>query len=272
MSDLTPAFYLEHLRADSDAFLAAVREGSQPPLPQVSGCPDWNLADLLIHLGYVHRLQGNRVRARVREFVQYSPEEWERVTELPPQFLAWVDEGSPSDVAIPQELLSWYDAGAALLLDTLENVSPGDQIGTWFPPDQTAGFWQRRMAHETAVHRWDAQSAVGREEPIDAALARDGIDEMVDVQIPMFRVWEIPRAGSGESYHFHTTDTDGEWLVRFDGEEARVTREHAKADVAVRGTASDLLLFLWGRLPADRLEVFGDRELLVRYRELVPPG
>jgi hypothetical protein len=51
-----------------------------------------------------------------------------------------------------------------------------------------------------------------------------------------------------------------------------VTREHAKGDVAVRGTASDLLLFLWGRLPGERLEVLGDASLVGRYFELVPPN
>ena len=50
-----------------------------------------------------------------------------------------------------------------------------------------------------------------------------------------------------------------------------MTREHAKGDVAVRGTASDLLLFLWGRLPGKNLEVLGDASLLGRYFELVTP-
>ena len=34
---------------------------------------------------------------------------------------------------------------------------------------------------------------------------------------------------------------------------------HAKGDVALRGTASDLLLWAWNRVPVDdRFEVFGD--------------
>jgi hypothetical protein len=48
-----------------------------------------------------------------------------------------------------------------------------------------------------------------------------------------------------------------------------VTREHAKGDVAARGTASDLLLFLWGRVPADSLEVFGDADLLARFSQAI---
>jgi predicted lipid carrier protein YhbT len=69
--------------------------------------------------------------------------------------------------------------------------------------------------------------------------------------------------------HFHSTDGDGEWLARLGAEGLVVTREHAKGDVAVRGVASDLLLFLYGRVGTERLEVFGDAALLARWRELV---
>ncbi len=129
------------------------------------------------------------------------------------------------------------------------------------------------MAQETAVHRWDAQAALGDPEPIEPELACDGIDEVLDVIVPSrLRGPEDAREGHGETYHFHRTDGPGEWLVRFDAQGATVTREHAKGDVAVRGAASDLLLFLWGRLPGERLEVLGDASLLGRLFELVPPG
>jgi hypothetical protein len=127
------------------------------------------------------------------------------------------------------------------------------------------------MAHETAVHRWDAQLANGAAEPIEAELARDGIDEALDVYQPRWCRPKSTIAGNGESYHFHRTDGEGEWLVEFEGEGMRVSRKHARADVAVRGTASDLVLFLWQRIPGRRLEVLGDAALLDRYFELVPP-
>jgi hypothetical protein len=74
----------------------------------------------------------------------------------------------------------------------------------------------------------------------------------------------------GETYHFHRTDGEGEWLVRFEGDEVTLRHEHGKGDVAVRGPAEDLFLWLWGRIPADRPEVHGDASLLNHYRELVP--
>jgi predicted lipid carrier protein YhbT len=66
--------------------------------------------------------------------------------------------------------------------------------------------------------------------------------------------------------HLHCTDLDGEWLVTLTSPRPTVERVHAKGDVAARGTASDLDLFLWGRIGGDALEVFGDRELLDRFQ------
>ena len=73
----------------------------------------------------------------------------------------------------------------------------------------------------------------------------------------------------GETLHFHATDGDGEWLVRLEADGPVFTREHSKGDVAARGTASDLLLFAYGRVSVDQLDVFGDASLLTRWRELV---
>ena len=40
-----------------------------------------------------------------------------------------------------------------------------------------ASFWGRRMAHETAVHRADAELATGREPAFAPDIAADAIDE-----------------------------------------------------------------------------------------------
>ena len=57
--------------------------------------------------------------------------------------------------------------------------------------------------------------------------------------------------GNGETLHFHRTDGDGEWLVRLTPDGPEVERAHAKGDVAVRGSASDLLLARAGRVGLD---------------------
>ena len=76
-----------------------------------------------------------------------------------------------------------------------------------------------------------------------------------------------PVTGEGETIHLHCTDGEGEWLVRLAPDGATVTREHAKGDVAARGTASDLLLLVWGRITPDAVDVFGDAALLARWQD-----
>jgi uncharacterized protein (TIGR03083 family) len=122
------------------------------------------------------------------------------------------------------------------------------------------------MAHEVAVHRWDAQTAAGDPHPIDRVLAVDGIQEAFD--LAPVRLAANPPRGTGETIHFHCTDGEGEWLLRLTPDGLVVTQEHAKGDVAARGSASDLLLMVWGRLGPDAVDVFGDAALLERFQEL----
>jgi predicted lipid carrier protein YhbT len=73
------------------------------------------------------------------------------------------------------------------------------------------------------------------------------------------------------SVHIHCTDVPGEWLVTPSDDGLVVTREHAKGDAAIRGTASDLNLVMWRRTPLTAVEVIGDAtvaEQLVAYASL----
>ena len=68
------------------------------------------------------------------------------------------------------------------------------------------------------------------------------------------------------SVHLHCTDADGEWTVAAGSDgQVEVTREHAKGDAALRGTAADLLLVLTQGLPVDAVAVFGDADLAARF-------
>ena len=89
------------------------------------------------------------------------------------------------------------------------------------------------MAHELAVHRYDAELAHGTPGPFDPDMAVDGIDEFYDVLVPFSaRRWERPLPAG--SLHLHRTDGPGEWLVRAVDGAVVATHEHAKGDVAVR--------------------------------------
>jgi uncharacterized protein (TIGR03083 family) len=248
---MDPVAHLDALQRESAAMTEAARRGVSAAVPS---CPGWTVADLVHHTGGVHRW--------VTQIVEQRPAEGDGFRDIR-------RAAPPPD----EELADWFAAGADALQTTLRAADPADAAWTWTRRANDVAFWYRRMAQETAVHRWDAQAAHGDAQPVESELAADGADEFLEMFLPGLRNREADPPMAGERFHFHRTDGPGEWLVAF-GEDGRiaVTREHAKGDVAVRGPASDLLLFVWGRTGEDQLEVFGDASLLDRWRALVLPA
>ncbi|HEX6569535.1 MAG TPA: maleylpyruvate isomerase N-terminal domain-containing protein [Acidimicrobiales bacterium] len=238
--------YLASLAADTDLLLATAGGALDLPVPT---CPGWTCERLVGHMGRVHR--------------------WTA---------AWVTTGSAQQVEpapAGPAVVEWARAGRDELVAALAAADPDGHVDTWAGPQPTV-FWPRRMAIEAALHRFDAQSTVGDTTPIGTDLALDGIDEMFAVVLPWRGTAELE--GTGETIHLHATDPDlaaaagsagGEWLVTLGAEGVSVEHAHAKGDVAVRGSASDLLLLLWNRVGADRFQVFGDATLLDRWRTAV---
>jgi len=235
--------YCAAIRREGHALGAAARAAGVDRA--VPSCPDWQVADLLGHVGRLHHW----VAAIVESAGDDPPDHWS-AAEPPPAAVR----------------LEWFESGVDLVADALLRVDPASPAWSW-TDDRTAGFWARRQANETAVHRWDAQLAARTTEPIEHDLAVDGIDEFFDL-IPFWRR-ESTLHSAGESIHLHCTDGDGEWLVRLAADGVLVTREHAKGDVAMRAPASDLLLFLYGRADRTAADVFGDASLLDRWQQLV---
>jgi uncharacterized protein (TIGR03083 family) len=258
--------YLATLHTNTQSLIDAARLGLEPPVPS---CPGWTVADLVGHIGGVDWYWWHHVSNRAQEQSGMPPKE---TFASYPGLVDWLNqswEGKADPAAAPRGLVDWYAEGARRLEETFRQTDPEEPIWHW-SGDNRGITHMRMQAIETAVHRWDAENAHGRAQPVDAELARDGIDQHFEVMIPVGRRRGEYRRGSGESYHFHRTDGEGEWLVRFEGDDVKLSREHARADVAVRASAADLFLYLWGRVPAGKLEVFGDASLLDRYRELVP--
>jgi uncharacterized protein (TIGR03083 family) len=240
MARLNAAAYLAALRSDTDTLVeAGGRAGLDAPVPS---CPDWRVAELFKHVGRVHRFVA--ACARANEFV--SPDT------LP---------GSPGDA----DLAAWVRDGAAALVEAIDR--PADQATWTWSPEHTFGFWQRRTAHETAIHRVDAELAGGAASPIADRLAADGIDEWL--HLLSLRPQAAPLAGHGETLHLHCTDVAGEWLVRLGEAGPEIEAIHAKGDVAVRGPASDLLLVLLRRADPGTVEVLGSRPVLDGFLERV---
>ena len=149
----------------------------------------------------------------------------------------------------------------------LVDARPEREVWTWTGQNQNVEWVRRRMAQETAVHRWDAAHAVGQPDDIDALVAADGIDEF----LTYFTDAEGVDGDLGGTVHLHCTDTPGEWFISsLTSDGIAFTREHTKGDVAIRGKASDLLLWLWRR-DAGPVDIVGDAELGARFRQRVRP-
>jgi uncharacterized protein (TIGR03083 family) len=241
-------WYLDHVTADAARF-AAVLETAAHDLP-IQACPGWDLGRLAEHLGQIHRWAAFcATHAR------------------PPS----ADETAALQSFEPDRAAEWLREGAAALVATLRDLDP--EAPTWhpFPVDKIARIWPRRQAHETAVHRWDAESAAGIDAMLDPELASDGIDEYFEIALPRLIVREGIRLPDG-SLHVHCTDVAGEWLVSSQAGEFRMIREHRKGDAALRGPAEPILLHLWGRASdrATELSSIGDESVLQAW--LAIPG
>ena len=244
-----PVDALDHVRTDGEEMLRIAADHDLDLA--VPSCPGWSLGDLVWHVGTVW----NRWARVVAEGVTSAA-----------TVQAWGTPERPDD----ELLVDWATAAHTALFSALSRAALDQQVWTWTGSTRDVAWVRRRMAHETAVHRWDAADTVGLPYEIPVALAVDGIDEFLELFVARDAAADAaPLAGT---VHLHCTDTTetaastGEWLVTsLDPTGARFTHEHAKGDVAVRGRASDLLLWVWGR-SAGPVEIFGDADLAEAFR------
>ncbi|HEY3842503.1 MAG TPA: maleylpyruvate isomerase family mycothiol-dependent enzyme [Acidimicrobiales bacterium] len=230
--------YLEVVRDRSAALLEAAQTDLGASVPS---CPGWTVTDLLTHVGGIWGWAAAIVRTGDRADL--------------PSFTAGQD--GPA-------LVAWAAEQASQLVSALENANPDSDCWTFGLP-RSNRFWLRRQALETAVHAWDAQQATARQEPIGSDVAADGIGEYLALTLPR-RFRDHPDSWKGESLHLHRTDGEGEWMITLGpGAELSTENTHAKGDVALRGTASSLYLWCLNRVPLTDVEVFGDRDVALRW-------
>lgn len=210
------------IRHESEALASAASSCLASAVPT---CPGWTVERLLTHVAGGFRRAARIVREHADAEVPLSS----------------------SPPVAPDAVAELSDA-AAELVEALTNEDPGTPVWNWSGRDGTVAFWARRMAHEVAVHRWDVSYALGAASPVETDLAVDGVDESLTVFLP-YALSRRPVDGLAGTFSMEATDTRDAWFGRLLPDASDVVRgvPASLPDARLRGTASDLLLALWGR-------------------------
>jgi uncharacterized protein (TIGR03083 family) len=217
------ADYLSRIAIEAEVLRAAAASvAADTPVPT---CPGWRVGRLVEHLG--------------------------RVFDMVIRVLHAADPHSPPERVPPPtgDVFAFLDDRLATLLDVLARTDPGSP--TWhFSPaaPKTAAFWSRRMAHETAVHRIDAQTAAGLTAAVDPPFAADGVDEVLTRLIQRDPAGWAAATLSGIVL-YRAVDVGRVWAVRLvPGQLPRTSPQQVgEPDASVAGPADSVYRAVWGR-------------------------
>ncbi|MFI9822631.1 maleylpyruvate isomerase family mycothiol-dependent enzyme [Streptomyces sp. NPDC052013] len=240
------AWFLGTLDKEGQLLATAAEEAGVDAV--VPTCPGWRIRDLLRHTGVVHRWAAGFV---AEGHTAPRPMGEEPALDGP-------------------ELVAWYRESHRRLVDTLAGAAPDVECFTFLPGAPSAlAFWARRQAHETAVHRFDAESARGgAPTPVGPDFAVDGIDELL--RGFHARRKSRVRSETPRVLRVRVTDADAVWTVRVSQDPPVTVRGaggEADGDVEceLSGPAEQLYLALWNRVPVPG--VSGDPALAELWRE-----
>ncbi len=231
--------YLDRIRADGDLIAALAPRGLDLPVPV---CSPWDVRAVVAHLAsvYDHKVMAMRLGRK--------PNEGEWVTDEP----------------YGKDTVEWFEDEHAKLLAELMAHSPKAPAWSWWDADQTVGFWYRRMALETVVHRVDVEMQFGPPSAIDAALAIDGIDEVLTIMLAgdTDAAASVPAGGTVE-----VLADDAAWSVVFEDARTVVSPgRRTSPNATLSGDSTALFLYLWGRVPVDGLTRRGDETRIAMLR------
>jgi uncharacterized protein (TIGR03083 family) len=251
--ELTRAFdhatYCDLVEAEGERFIAA--SSGLDAGARVPSCPEWTVAELIEHMGGVHRWAGEHV-ARMSQVRLRS-----------------VDLDL-DDLSGPAEYADWLRRGIDDLVRKLRAGDPDAEVWGW-GADKHVRFWSRRMLHETTIHRADLEITAGTEPVIGQEIAVDAIDELFE-NLPharRFRPEVLALKGTGETISFRATDAGHVWSIHLVQDGFEWHRDEVEdARVRVEAAVAPLLLFIYGReTDASRaVSIDGDRELLEFWR------
>ncbi|WP_353940760.1 maleylpyruvate isomerase family mycothiol-dependent enzyme [Streptomyces sp. HUAS MG91] len=239
----------EHIRiVDTEGRALATAAEKAGVDAEVATCPGWRIRDLVRHQGAVHRWATG--------FLTDAVTARRPMPDVPP--------GLDGD-----GLLAWYREGHRRLVDTLTAAPLDLECFAFLPAPSPLAFWARRQAHETTVHRVDAESALERPDqdaygPVTEEFAVDGIDELLSGFHARSR--SRVRSDTPRLLRVRATDADAVWTVRITQDPPTAERGAVgDAECEVSGPAARLYLALWNRLPFP--DVTGDAALAALWRE-----
>jgi len=255
--------FADHLRLieeRSAAFRDAVAAAPRLDLG-VPGHPGRTVFDLVQHVG-----TGRRKSAAV---VAAGP------ADAAPERSAFDDgTGAPRERGA---LLAWWDECVEQLVRVLGEAGPDRRCWTWWddsPSPQTSGAWARRQVCEIAVFTHDLQLAAGAPQPIPAEVALDGFDDCQFTLCATTVAWPHEPA----VVDYHATERRS-WRLRLSGDGARAARltraagqDAGSPDATATASASDLVLFFYGRIPLEAVQADGDRRVFDRLAAWDPSG
>jgi uncharacterized protein (TIGR03083 family) len=200
----------------------------------VPTCPGWSVSDVVRHVAqvYEHKIACTEL--------QRNPDPW------PPEW--------PAD----RDPVEWFRDAHARLMSMFHAHVATDTSATWWPDDQTVGFWARRMAHETAIHGADVQLAKGPTvTPLDQELAVDGIEEILTIMLE--GDWAEAPSPASSGQRVAVLGADRSWVVTLEPTTIDVTEVSPDdASATVGGDPSTVDLWLWGRATDDAIETSGE--------------
>ncbi len=248
-----PGFLLASAASDGRDLLAAARSDWDRRIPD---CPDWNAAELVGHMGAILA--------------------WMAAIVTTGRAVARSDRESPP--ASRSALPAWYEGHLARTLAILGNASPDATAWTFSSRgDHRVGWWQRRLAVEIAIHRWDAQYAAATSTAapaggLDERVAAAGIEEFLTEFLPgLFEAADpTTRARLSGTLLLDPAGTGagpGPWQIDLHTR-ALALADRAPAGTVIRGSCSDLLLWLTNRRPAPGPEIVGQTEVARAWLQL----
>jgi uncharacterized protein (TIGR03083 family) len=225
----------------SAAFRAVVASAPSLEAP-VPTCPGWSLRDLAQHIA-----DGRR--------------RWATIVAAGPT------GGSPAKVVTPapedrDALVAWLAESSQRLANALRESGPDRGCWTWWDRSlspQTSGAVARHQVQEVTVHTYDAQVTVGAPQPLPDDIALDGVEEFLSTSCAGRYPWPYEPC----TVEYQSAEGPA-WRLSLSADRVGLTRSSTPgtdAGASIRGTASELVLLLNGRLEVDALKVEGDRRL-----------